>query len=40
MTDQFKFTFDGRKVLASADETIWQVVKREGMSARMVEVAF
>ncbi len=40
MTDQIKLTLDGREVLSSADEAIWQVEKREGMSACMVEVEF
>jgi formate dehydrogenase major subunit len=30
MSDQIKFTLDGREVSASADETIWEVAKREG----------
>ena len=30
MTDQIKFTLDGKEVSASADETVWQVAKREG----------
>ena len=30
MTDQIKFTLDGREVTAGADETIWQIAKREG----------
>ncbi len=30
MSDQIKFTLDGREVTASADESIWDVAKREG----------
>ena len=30
MTDQIKFTLDGKTVTADADESIWQVAKREG----------
>ncbi len=30
MTDKITFTLDGKPVSASADETIWQVAKREG----------
>lgn len=30
MSDAIKFTLDGKEVSASADETIWQVAKREG----------
>ena len=30
MTDQIKFTLDGNKVAAGADETIWEVAKRLG----------
>ena len=30
MSDKIKFTLDGREVTASADETIWQIAKREG----------
>ena len=30
MSDQIKFTLDGKEVAATADETIWQVAKREG----------
>ena len=30
MTDQIKFTLDGREVSANADETIWDVAKRHG----------
>jgi formate dehydrogenase major subunit len=30
MTDNIKFTLDGREVSASAGETIWEVAKREG----------
>ncbi len=30
MTDQITFTLDGESVSATADETIWQVAKREG----------
>ena len=30
MSDQITFNLDGKDVSASADETIWQVAKREG----------
>ncbi len=30
MADQIKFTLDGKEVTAGADETIWEVAKREG----------
>jgi formate dehydrogenase major subunit len=30
MSDAIKFTLDGKEVSAAADETIWQVAKREG----------
>ncbi len=30
MSDQIKFTLDGNEVSAAADETIWQVAKRQG----------
>jgi formate dehydrogenase major subunit len=31
MTDQIKFTLDGREVTAAPGETIWQVAEREGI---------
>ena len=33
MTDQLKFTLDGRVVAASPDETIWQVAQRYGIES-------
>jgi len=30
MADQIKFTLDGKEVTATADETIWEIAKREG----------
>ena len=31
MTNQTKFSLNGSEVVAEADETIWQVAKREGV---------